>query len=54
MREQIAKIMRDYDKVIMTPAEWNHFMRKFNLALQEQDWALFYETKQELITTYAN
>jgi hypothetical protein len=53
MEEKVSKIMRTYDDKIITPAEWNHYMRKFNLALQKQDWDLFHKTEQELITAYA-
>ena len=53
MEEKISEIMRAYDNKLMTPTEWNHYMRKFNLALEKQDWELFHKTKQELITVYA-
>jgi hypothetical protein len=53
MEEKISEIMRAYDGRIMTPTEWNHYMRKFNLALEKQDWELFHKTKQELIAAYA-
>ena len=54
MEEKISKLMQTYSGRIMTPAEWNHYMRKFNLALEKQNWDLFHKTEQELITAYAD